>query len=333
VSSLVSIILPTYSRAKFLPEAFAAIAGQQWSDWELIVVDDGSTDNTRELVAELTRGWPQPVKYVYQENQGAYGARNTGLDLAEGEYVAFYDSDDLWLPHHLADCVAGLVANSDVDWVFGSCRMVNLADGRELEPTTFYVDGKPRPFLSLEHEQRGGLRVVVDRNAACCQLRHGLYAGLQNSVIRRRMFDHYRFDAALRNEAEDQVVVIWALVKGYRMAYLDHVHVVYRVHDGNSSLASVSTSVEKRRRQQEAAIAGFERLSREVELSPAERRALAQRLGSEYFWQLGYVTHWMNGNRREALKMFRKGIAAWPWDWRCWKTLVVAQARLLIEPA
>jgi hypothetical protein len=129
------------------------------------------------------------------------------------------------------------------------------------------------------------------------------------------------------------VVVIWALVKGYRMAYLDHVHVVYRVHDGNSSLASVSTSVEKRRRQQEAAIAGFERLSREVELSPAERRALAQRLGSEYFWQLGYVTHWMNGNRREALKMFRKGIAAWPWDWPCWKTLVVAQARLLIEPA
>ena len=83
----VSIILPSYNRAKFLPQAFASIKAQQFTDWELIVVDDGSTDNTRELVEELTRDWSQPARYVYQENQGAYGARNTGLDLAGGEYV------------------------------------------------------------------------------------------------------------------------------------------------------------------------------------------------------------------------------------------------------
>src|SRR5438552_17827230 len=88
----VGIILPTYNRAKFLPQAFAAIQNQQFQDWELIVVDDGSTDNTRELVTELSRGWPQPVRYVYQENQGAYAARNTGLGLAISEHVAFYDS-------------------------------------------------------------------------------------------------------------------------------------------------------------------------------------------------------------------------------------------------
>jgi glycosyltransferase involved in cell wall biosynthesis len=324
---VVSIILPTYNRSSFLPEAFAAIHNQEWTDWELIVVDDGSTDNTSELVTELTRDWKQPVRYVYQENQGAYGARNTGLDLATGKYVAFYDSDDLWLHQHLANCVSAMEAHQDVDWVFGACRMMNLSSGAEICPTTFYVDGRPRQFTKLKHESRGNLNVIDDSDAARCQILDGLYAGLQNSVIRKSLFETYRFDGGLRNEAEDQVVVIWALAKGFRMAYLDDVHVVYRVHESNSSLAASTTSVDKRRRQQEAAIAGFERLSREVELSPRERQALAKRLGSEYFWQLGYTTHWMNGNRAEALAMFRKGIASWPWDWRFYKTYGLAMLR------
>src|SRR5262245_12220586 len=98
-SPAVTSILPTYNRARFLPQAFASIRSQTFTDWELIVVDDGSTDNTRELVEELTRGWPQPVRYHRQDNQGAYGARNTGLDLSIGECVAFFDSDDVWLPY------------------------------------------------------------------------------------------------------------------------------------------------------------------------------------------------------------------------------------------
>src|SRR3712207_6270965 len=95
----VSIILPTYNRAKFLPQAFGSIRSQTWTDWELIIVDDGSTDETPEFLKELTANFQQPVRYICQENQGAYGARNTGLDHAIGKYIAFFDSDDLWLPH------------------------------------------------------------------------------------------------------------------------------------------------------------------------------------------------------------------------------------------
>src|SRR4051812_27741752 len=91
----VSVILPTYNRAKFLPQAFASIKAQTFTDWELVVVDDGSTDDTAAVVAEQTRGWPQSVRYVRQENRGAYGARNTGLDLVRGDAVAFFDSDDV----------------------------------------------------------------------------------------------------------------------------------------------------------------------------------------------------------------------------------------------
>ncbi len=71
----VSIILPTYNREKFLPEAFAAIAEQTFTDWELIVVDDGRTDGTRELVPRLSAGFAQPVSYIYQEDKAPLASR------------------------------------------------------------------------------------------------------------------------------------------------------------------------------------------------------------------------------------------------------------------
>jgi glycosyltransferase involved in cell wall biosynthesis len=327
---VVSIILPTYNRAQFLPEAFAAIRAQQLTDWELIIIDDGSTDNTRELAADLAQFISQPVRYIYQENQGAYGARNTGLDNAVGRYIAFYDSDDIWLPHHLADCVEALEANPEVHWVYGACRMVDDRTGNELAANTFYIEGQPRPFQRLKARNVGDLHIIDDAGAARCQISHGLYCGLQNSVICKTLFDDYRFNTELRNEAEDQVIVIWALASGFRFAYCDNVHVEYHVHDANSSLAGTAKSLERRLQLQLAVIQGFERLMATGVLNSADRRALKRRVGNEYFWHLGYVLLWQNGRRDEAVQMYRRAIGYYPRNWRYWKTLCVAQARMAI---
>src|SRR5262245_27498581 len=104
----VTIILPTYNRARFLPQAFASIREQTFTDWELIVVDDGSTDNSGDLVALLSADLGPRVRYIRQDNRGPNAARVTGLRAAAGAYVAFFDSDDAWLPHHLQDCVDAL---------------------------------------------------------------------------------------------------------------------------------------------------------------------------------------------------------------------------------
>lgn len=321
----VSIILPTYNRARFLPQAFEATRGQQFEDWELIVVDDGSTDDTRALVATLGRGWVRPVRYVYQENRGAYGARNTGLDRARGEYVAFYDSDDVWLPHHLRDCIGALEANPDVDWVYGASRIVDDATGRTLEPNTFYVRGRPRPFLKLYGRRSGPLTVIEDPDALRCAIAWGLFCGLQCSVARRRVFERARFSLQPRNEAEDRMFAIRALASGCRMAYLDAVHVAYCVHDHNSSAAGAD--FDRTVRVIGELIAGYEALGRQVRLSGVESRALRKRLSREYFWCLGYQLWQRPARRVEALDMYRRALRLWPWDWRYWKTYLLARAR------
>ncbi len=93
----VSVIIPTYNRRQFLKEAIDSVLNQTFKDVELIVVDDGSTDGTEELVS----AYGKKIRYIWQMNKGPAAARNKGTEIASGEYIAFLDSDDLWLPRKL----------------------------------------------------------------------------------------------------------------------------------------------------------------------------------------------------------------------------------------
>ena len=100
-SELVSIIMPTYNCGAFIGETIASVQAQTHSHWELLVVDDCSTDDTAEVVAALAENDPR-IHYVRLEtNSGAAVARNRAMELAQGRYMAFLDSDDLWHPDKL----------------------------------------------------------------------------------------------------------------------------------------------------------------------------------------------------------------------------------------
>jgi len=98
---LVSVIIPTYNRAWVLKEAIDSVLAQEFKDFELIVVDDGSTDNT----GEILDSYEQDILVLRQSNKGVSAARNRGIDAAEGRLIAFLDSDDLWLPRKLSSQV------------------------------------------------------------------------------------------------------------------------------------------------------------------------------------------------------------------------------------
>jgi len=96
-SGLVSVIIPTYNRSSDCKIAVESVLSQTYGDVEVLVVDDGSVDDTREVIS----GLDERVRYICQPNAGVSAARNTGLEAASGEYIAFLDSDDAWLPWKL----------------------------------------------------------------------------------------------------------------------------------------------------------------------------------------------------------------------------------------
>ncbi|MHC4172905.1 MAG: glycosyltransferase family 2 protein [Planctomycetota bacterium] len=93
----VSVIIPTYNRANFVTKAIDSILAQNYKDYEIIVVDDGSTDNTQEVL----NAYRDRISYIYQDNAGVSAARNTGIRASCGEWIAFLDSDDRWMPEKL----------------------------------------------------------------------------------------------------------------------------------------------------------------------------------------------------------------------------------------
>ncbi|MGH7598337.1 MAG: glycosyltransferase [bacterium] len=107
---MTSVIIPTFNRAAFLREAIDSVLAQTEKDFELIVVDDGSTDHTRDLVAE----YGDRIRYFFQPNAGASAARNLGIRHARGNFMAFLDSDDLWLPKKLARQMQWMAAHPDI---------------------------------------------------------------------------------------------------------------------------------------------------------------------------------------------------------------------------
>lgn len=113
---LISVVIPVYNGEAFLAESVGSVLAQGYPRIEIIVVDDGSTDATREIAGAL------PVRYVLQPNQGPPAARNRGLSLATGEVVALLDADDLWPPDKLGNQLPFLLRNPDIDIVLGWTR-------------------------------------------------------------------------------------------------------------------------------------------------------------------------------------------------------------------
>jgi glycosyltransferase involved in cell wall biosynthesis len=115
---VVSVVLPTRNRAGVICDAIASVQAQSFANWELIVVDDGSRDNTSDVVSEFLAD-PR-IRYVAQDFSGHSAARNCALRLSRGSLVAYIDSDNLWYPHFLSAAVAVLTSFQDVDFVYGA---------------------------------------------------------------------------------------------------------------------------------------------------------------------------------------------------------------------
>ena len=129
-----SVCAPAYKAERFLAAALGSLRAQTFTDWELIVVEDGTHDRTEEIVAEFSHHGRQPVHFLrHEKNQGLPATRNTGITLARGHWIVLLDQDDLWAPDHLASLVDCARAQPAATLIHAGSVLFDSDTGRETE--------------------------------------------------------------------------------------------------------------------------------------------------------------------------------------------------------
>ena len=209
VNNLVSVIIPSYNSARYLEKAINSVLSQTYPHIEIIVIDDGSVDNTYEVLCP----YQGRIIYRHKENGGPASARNYGLTKAKGEYIAFLDADDYWLPEKLKIQIDFMRSNPDIDLVHANSW---IDDGKsELYP--IFVHDKPPSGEVFKH---------LFLSNHICNL---------TVVVRHECMNRYRFDE--RDEligCEDYE--LWLRISlNHKIAYIDETVAVYRIHNTNIS--------------------------------------------------------------------------------------------------
>ncbi len=205
---LVSVIIPSYNMARFLPEAIRSVLSQTYSNLEVQVVDDGSADNTREVLEEFRAD--SRFVYHHQPNRGESGARNTGIRASRGELIALCDADDLWVPRKLELQVPCFEGREELGVVYTN---------------TVFVDERGNEISTYRTERHSGW--ITQR-----LLLQNFVTG-SASMIRRECFEDELYDERLRTCADYD---LWLrLSVKYQFQYLNEVTYRYRRWEGQVS--------------------------------------------------------------------------------------------------
>ena len=208
-SPKVSVIIPSYNCAQYLPQAIESVINQTYTAYEIIVIDDGSTDNTKKVIEPYL----EKIRYVYQDNQGAAEARNHGLYLARGELIAFLDADDIFLSHKLKEQVAVFEAQPHIGIVNSGFRIIKDNDDVVMDIEHWHELPDLTPEIWLLHKP-------VLPSAM---------------MFRREWFDRVGGFEQRFFPCEDMEITFRMVIKGCQSTWLPSVTVCYRRHERSAT--------------------------------------------------------------------------------------------------
>jgi glycosyltransferase involved in cell wall biosynthesis len=278
----VSVILPTYNYGGYLTDAVNSVLSQSYADLELIVVDDGSTDNTPEVLERIDD--PRLTK-IRINNSGVSVARNTGLDAASGKYIAFIDADDRWLPAKLERQVALLEAEPSVGLVFTDFSRFN--DEKVYLGTLFeYVPELDAISKRPAKTQHG--YVITDNTFSALASTVEMATWVQTILLRTEVVRDLRFPEGIKL-CEDYHYML-RVYERVEAAYLDEPLVEVWRHGSNS--------YESAMQMLEPKVAVITSVLQNID-SKNNRKVLRRRLGRAW-GAIGYANFWYGGILRSA---------------------------------
>lgn len=222
---LFSVVIPSYNRSGMVKQAVEAVLGQTCKDFEIIVVDDGSTDDTYNVLAKFDGS----ILYHHQANAGVAAARNRGVALSNGQYICYLDSDDLWLPHKLQTVATVVRQFPDSAFLFSDFRKhnINLDEPYELSNTDMF------PFLRQYGGKIGDQCYWFSGIGKLEFLLRGYPLYPSTFVVRRDVHEQFLWDPGILKSEDFNFVL--RMSKNFDFLYIDQDLATVRVHGDNKS--------------------------------------------------------------------------------------------------
>lgn len=237
---MVSVVMPTYNRADLLPRTIESILSQDFDDFELLIVDDGSVDNTAEVIKQIQDQDPQ-LRYVQlPENRGIGFGRDAGLQHVSGKYIALADSDDLWLPGKLRLQVEVMEKHPEIDILFGDFWSINHINGKE-------TSGFAATQAGMQHLTTR--RIADDLWLVESGVETGIlvanFVQPATTLLRADVFQRVgSFDINLSTPVDLEFG--WrAAVLGARYAYLNRVLIERHIYESSVTVRIISAAIQK----------------------------------------------------------------------------------------
>jgi glycosyltransferase involved in cell wall biosynthesis len=312
---MISVIMPCYNRAAFIKRALDNIAAQTLKPFEVIIVDDGSTDNSSQTIDSLKYTYDFKITYLYQENQGAASARQNGVDHAKGNLFAFFDSDDLWQAEYLNSLNTAL-QSTELDWVYCPVERRNLETNELVSENSFYPNNEPRGFVRMSTPVSENVHSFELKDAIKEHLHNGIYMGFQNTLFKKNIFE--KVSIPNLRIGEDRLMALVLLKNEFKGGFINEVLATVYEHDGNTT-SSGSNNRQKAVFTYTNLIKGYEKYNYYVPLTRHEKKLVSQKIANFYFWHLGYS----EPSKKIALKYMWEGIKRDPLSLKKLKSFVI----------
>ncbi len=322
-SPVVSIVIPTYNREHLLPIAVDSVRAQAFRDWELLIIDDHSTDGTRAVVETWSQA-DSRIKYLVNERtKGPAGARNTGIHRASGRYVAFLDSDDEWVPFHLEKMVYYLEKYEDRIDVMSANPLRKRRDTDEVYHAD-ELDLAKYDFTLVEDAYLFNPDALFETSLQRRILTQ------QTIVIKRELAARIGYEEGLPPGPEDHFFHRQLAFSRCKVAHLQEYHVIYWAHADNLTNAGAMRRPSELQSTFKAYEANLAYTLSRFQLTPQQRRRFLNSYADFYVWMLGYHVYGSHGAYREARRCYVKGIRLAPWRLSYWKAFLASYVKQAI---